>query len=137
MTYSIREVADRTGLPASTLRYYEAEGLLGPVTRAGGSRRQYGEADLEWLSVIACLKNTGMPIQEIRRFVRLCDGGAATLEQRRAMLLAHQAATERHIAQLRRELKHIRAKVAYYQDACDAAEAGKPLPVGCAVRAKR
>lgn len=118
MTLTIREVASRTGLAASTLRYYEQEGLLGPVHRDGGNRRAYGEADLEWLELIACLKNTGMPIQEIRRFVTLCGKGDATLRERYRIVQAHREATAARIAALQKELAHIEYKVAYYRVAC-------------------
>ena len=131
MEYTIREVSRRTGLPASTLRYYESEHLLSPVRRNGANRRVYDEQDMDWLSIITCLKNTGMPIQEIKRFVALCSEGEQTLTQRHELLLAHRAATEARIAQLQKELCHIDAKVDYYRRACEAARAGKAVPSGC------
>ena len=120
MLYTIQQVAQITGLPASTLRFYEAEGLLPPVERNKANRRIYGDASMEWLSIVTCLKNTGMPIQEIRRFVGLCRQGDATLTERYRIVLAHRQATEARIAQLQKELEHINAKVAYYRTACDA-----------------
>lgn len=120
MEYSIREVAIRTGLPASTLRYYEREGLLCDVQRNGVGRRIYGEEAMDWLSIITCLKNTGMPIQEIRRFVALCGQGDQTLSDRYRIILAHRAATEARIEALQKELEHIDRKAAYYRAACAA-----------------
>lgn len=131
MQYTIREVSSLTGLPASTLRYYENEHLLSPVRRNGANRRVYDEQDMDWLSIITCLKNTGMPIQEIKRFVSLCSQGDQTLTERHKLLLAHRAATEARIAQLQKELQHIEAKVAYYQRACEAARIGTAVPPGC------
>lgn len=120
MTYSIREVSALTGLTASTLRYYESEQLLSPVRRNGANRRVYDDQDMDWLSIITCLKNTGMPIQEIRRFVTLCERGDETLHERYRIVLDHKRATEARIAALERELQHINYKVAYYQAACAA-----------------
>ena len=120
MEYSIREVAIRTGLPASTLRYYEREGLLCDVQRNGVGRRIYGEEAMDWLSIITCLKNTGMPIQEIRRFVALCGQGDQTLSDRYRIILAHRAATEARIEALQKELAHIDRRAAYYRAACAA-----------------
>ena len=120
MTYTIREITRRTGLTASTLRYYETEKLLGPVRRDAANRRVYGEGDLAWLSIITCLKNTGMPIQEIRRFVALCGQGDATLGERYRIVLAHRSATQARIDALQKELAHIEYKVAYYRAACEA-----------------
>ena len=118
MGYTIGEVSRRTGLTASTLRYYETEQLLTPVRRDGANRREYGQQDLEWLSIITCLKNTGMPIQEIRRFVTLCGKGDATLRERYRIVQAHREATAARIAALQKELAHIQYKVAYYRVAC-------------------
>ena len=69
--YSIQEVSSRTGLTTHTLRYYEKEGLLTGVERSPGGFRQYTDEDLEALGLICCLKNTGMSLQEIARFVNL------------------------------------------------------------------
>ena len=120
MTYSIRQVSEMTGLAASTLRYYENERLLHPVRRSTANRRVYEEGDMDWIALITCLKNTGMPIQEIRRFVALCNMGDRTLEERRQIILAHKRATEARIAKRQQELAHIEDKAAYYEAACRA-----------------
>ena len=80
--YSIQEVCRKTGLTAHTLRYYEKEGLLTSVERSAGGFRQYSDEDLEWLGLICCLKNTGMSLQEIARFVKLAHEGDYTLRDR-------------------------------------------------------
>ena len=119
MQYTIREVAQRTGLTASALRYYEREGLLCAVQRNGGGRRVYNQQDMDWLGIITCLKNTGMPITEIRRFVALCGQGDSTLAERYRIVLLHRQATQARIEALLKELAHINDKVAYYRAACE------------------
>ena len=79
MSYTIRQVCERTGLTAHTLRYYEKEGLLPAVARSGGGIRLYSDEDLELLGLICCLKNTGMPLSGIADFVRLTQEGEHTL----------------------------------------------------------
>lgn len=120
MTYSIKQVSDLTGIPASTLRYYESEKLLSPVHRSETGRRVYGEKDMDWLSLITCLKNTGMPINKIRRFVSLCSKGDETLQERYQIILTHKKSVEDRIAGLQRELEHINYKELYYRTACKA-----------------
>jgi DNA-binding transcriptional MerR regulator len=120
MTYTIGKVSELTGLPPSTLRYYESENLLRAIRRNDSKRRVYEDSDMDWISLITCLKNTGMPIQEIRRFVTLCGLGDQTLEERRGMILSHKQSTQKRIAALQHELEHINAKVAYYEEACKA-----------------
>jgi DNA-binding transcriptional MerR regulator len=60
----ITEVARRAGVPPSTLRYYEAQGLIAPLGRRG-LRRQYGPGVLERLALIALGRAAGFSLEEI------------------------------------------------------------------------
>lgn len=56
MLYTVGEMAKRLGVAASTLRYYDKEGLLPFVERSSGGIRMFKDADFEWLQIIECLK---------------------------------------------------------------------------------
>lgn len=118
MNYTIKQVSEITGLPASTLRYYEKEQLLPEVDRNITGVRVYSEHDLEWFSIITCLKNTDMPIKSIKQFVAFCAIGDSTLEARRQMVLQHKKTVELRIAELEHHLAHINFKANYYEAAC-------------------
>ena len=118
MGYTIRQVSEITGLSASTLRFYEKEQLFPPVQRNASGIRVYQEKDLEWISLITCLKNTDMPIRDIKTFVALCAQGDGTLQNRLQMVLAHKKAVEARIRELQGYLEHIQNKAAYYEQAC-------------------
>jgi DNA-binding transcriptional MerR regulator len=109
-----------TGIPSSTLRYYEKEKLLPAVERNLSGIRVYTEDDLDWISVITCLKNTDMPLKDIKKFVALCALGDSTLEERRQMVLTHKQAVELKIAELQHNLEHVKFKADYYEAACKA-----------------
>ena len=64
--YTIGQVSEMSGLPISTLRYYDKEGLFPVMERKNGIRR-FGEAELEALRVIECLKRSGLGIKDILR----------------------------------------------------------------------
>lgn len=70
--YSIGQVAEMFGLPVSTLRYYDKQGLFPGMERSSGVRR-FSEAELEKLRVIQCLKETGMEIRALYDNARLAD----------------------------------------------------------------
>lgn len=70
--YSIGQVAEMFGLPVSTLRYYDKQGLFPGMERSSGVRR-FSEAELEKLRVIQCLKETGMEIRALYDNIRLAD----------------------------------------------------------------
>ena len=71
MGYSIGGVADKLDLSPHTLRYYEKEGLIPPVSRAGNGRRVYSKEDLNWIQMVQCLRKTGMSVALIKEYIEL------------------------------------------------------------------
>jgi DNA-binding transcriptional MerR regulator len=65
---AIGELARRTGLASSALRYYERVGLLSPAGRAGG-RRHYGASSAERVALIQLYQDAGFTLREIRVLV--------------------------------------------------------------------
>ncbi|WP_178019165.1 MerR family transcriptional regulator [uncultured Paenibacillus sp.] len=116
MKYSIHEVASRFGLTAHTLRYYDKEGLLPFIGREPSGTRIFTEKDLEWLSMICCLKDTGMPIKEIKQYADWCSKGMETLEERKAMLADHRLQVLQQMEALQKNLDLIDSKIAVYND---------------------
>ena len=95
MGYTIKQVATRFAISTHTLRYYEKEGILPLVGRDENGNRQFSEADLEWLVLIRCLRDTGMSVGEIKAYVALCQQGDATIFQRREIIAQHKRDVER------------------------------------------
>lgn len=115
MDYGIKTMAQKAGLTEYTLRYYEREGLLPPVERDGNGRRRFSDRDLDWISLIRCLRDTGMPISGIRRYVALCKGGSSTVPARRQLLADHKVYIEKKIRQFEKYAKKIDGKIEYYR----------------------
>ncbi|MDR3278466.1 MAG: MerR family transcriptional regulator [Oscillospiraceae bacterium] len=115
MAFTIGEAAKKTGLTAHTLRYYDKEGLLPFVDKTASGARAFKDSDFEWLSLIDCLKRTGMPLKEIRRFLDLCLAGDATLREQYALFLERRSEVERQMAALRETLEKINYKCWYYE----------------------
>jgi len=65
---AIGELARRTGLASSALRYYERAGLLSPTARAGG-RRRYAISSTERVALIQLCQDAGFTLREIRALV--------------------------------------------------------------------
>ncbi|MCW3778429.1 MerR family transcriptional regulator [Levilactobacillus namurensis] len=120
MTYSIGQVADKTGLSAYTLRYYDHEGLMPFVQRTAAGRRRFTEHDLEMIELITCLKDTGMALKDIRHVVEVAQQGDQSLEQRLALFKAHRDRVDAQIAQLQTYRRKIDYKVRYFEAACEA-----------------
>ncbi|GAA4621017.1 MerR family transcriptional regulator [Actinoallomurus vinaceus] len=115
--FSPGDVADRTGLSLDTLRYYEREGLIGPVRRDSGGRRLYSGGDLAWLGVVTCLRRSGMGIADLRRFVGVVRGGAPASTEPVEMLRLHRSRLVEDIEHIRVALSVIDGKIAHYERA--------------------
>lgn len=63
-TLTIAELAARSGLASSALRYYEAQGLL-PAARTGGNQRRYPRSALRRVAVIRAARAMGVPLAEV------------------------------------------------------------------------
>src|SRR5215472_17091506 len=113
--FTIRTMADRSGMTAHTLRYYERVGLIQPVGRARNGHRRYSEADAAWLNFLHCMRATNMPIREMQRYAALRAMGDETIEQRRKLLEEHQATIASHIAALEQAHALLSQKIAHYR----------------------
>lgn len=114
--YTIGQVAEIFGLPVSTLRYYDKQGLFPELERTSGIRR-FGDTELEALRVIECLKKTGMEIKDIRLFMEWCAEGPSTYPKRKAMFEERRAHMESEIANMNRALDMLKFKCWYYEQA--------------------
>ena len=114
--YSIGQVAEMFGLPISTLRYYDKQGLFPNMERVSGIRK-FSEAEIEALRVIECLKKAGMEIKDIRQFMDWCVEGPATYPQRKAMFEAQRVHMEAELEHMNRTLDMLKFKCWYYEQA--------------------
>lgn len=114
MEYSIGEFSKLTGLVIHTLRYYEQEGLIAPERNSGG-RRCYSDKDFTWVEFIKRLKDTGMPIKEIRHYAKLRAAGESTLSARMEMLVQHRQALNEQIAKLQEHKMKLDEKIEIYR----------------------
>lgn len=113
---TIAAAADELGLSADTLRYYEKDGLLlRPVPRSSSGHRQYDEPDLRWIKLVTCLRATGMPIRDVRRYAALVREGDGNEEERLALLHAHRESVLRELAQVTAHLGAIDHKIGIYE----------------------
>lgn len=113
MEYTIGQVAKLTGLSISTIRYYDKEGLLNGINRKSGIR-SFNDKDLNTIRVIECLKNSGMLIKEIRDFMKLCEEGDSSLNERYNFFLDQEKKVQDKIKSLNQTLKLIKFKQWYY-----------------------
>jgi DNA-binding transcriptional MerR regulator len=121
MNFSIAEAAERSGLTAHTLRYYERDGLmLAPVSRSATGHRRYTDRDLTWITLVTCLRGTGMPIRDVRRYAELVRAGDGNEQERLALLRTHREAVLAQLAEVTGHLGAIDRKIGIYVDRVEA-----------------
>jgi DNA-binding transcriptional MerR regulator len=112
---TVGEAAASVGLSVHTLRWYEQEGLVSPVERDAVGRRRYSRDDIDWLQLLICLRGTGMPVREMRRYAELVRSGPATVAERLRLFEEHRDRVLDRIAELHRDLDAINFKIQIYQ----------------------
>ncbi|QAA32886.1 MerR family transcriptional regulator [Clostridium manihotivorum] len=115
MNYSIGDISKMLNISISTLRYYDKKGLLPLVNRTTGNIRVFDDSDVECLKMIECLKNTGMPLDDIKQFFQWCEEGDSTIDKRYELFVHQKEETEKQIAILQDALARIKYKCEFYR----------------------
>ena len=101
-TLSIGDLSRATGVKATTIRFYEAEGLLPPPGRTEGGHRVYGRSHLDRLGFIRHARELGFAMEDIRELLRLADAAPdAPCEGADVIARRHLAAVRDRLARLR------------------------------------
>lgn len=117
MSYSIGEISKMMNVAPSTLRYYEKEGLLPFVKRSESGIRIFKESDFGWFSIIHCLKQAGMPIKDIKKYMTLITEGDSSIGERLNIFQKQRAKVEKQIKELTQIHKILEYKCWYYKTA--------------------
>lgn len=126
MTYTIGQVSEMLHIPASTLRYYDKEGLFPDLKRVSGIR-QFSEKELDALRIIECLKKSGMEIRQIRQYMQWCAEGSASYPKRKALFEEQKKRVEEELRHMNEILNMLKYKCWYYEQAIENG-AENPLP---------
>lgn len=117
MFYTVGEVAKQMDVPASTLRFYDKEGLLPFVERSGGGIRMFKESDVEFLKIISCLKKAGLRVKDIRLFIQMVMEGDETIPKRLELFERQRREVKRQMEELEETLHTLDYKCWYYETA--------------------
>lgn len=125
MAYTIGEVSEKLNVSVHTLRYYENEGLLAPIDRDTNGRRVFKPRDLIMLNTIECLKSTGMPIKEIKKYIEWCSEGDSTTQLRYDLFLDRKQVVIDQLNFLNNIMNGIKLKCDFYEKALNDFEQSK------------
>lgn len=97
---NIGEIAEQSGLPAKTIRYYEDIGLVEPARRSNGYR-DFGEVELHKLAFLRRARSLGFSIEQCRELLDLCEDRSRPSASVKRLAAAHLEEIETKIAELR------------------------------------
>lgn len=120
MLYTVGEMAKKLNVTASTLRYYDKEGLLPFLERSSGGMRMFKDGDMPGLKTIECLKKTGMPIKDIKHFMDCCIEGDSALDERLAIIRTQRDSVIEKMKEMQDMLDMLNYKCWYYETAKEA-----------------
>lgn len=116
--YTISEVANILQMSPHTLRYYEKEGIIESKRTEGGVRR-YDDAHMDWLRFVLKLRETQMPIEQIKQYAKLAKEGEHTTKERLQLIQSHLTSIQKQLQELKETEKMLLKKVAMYQKYLD------------------
>lgn len=114
--FTIGQVSEMFGLPISTLRYYDKQGLFPKMQRVSGIRK-FSDSEIEALKIIECLKKSGLEIKDIKQFMNWCIEGSSTYPQRKELFEKQRQTVEAEIEHLNKVLDMLKFKCWYYEQA--------------------
>lgn len=112
--YTMREACEKLNMPYETLRFYCKEDLIPNIKRDKNNYRLFDERNLAWLRDLQCLRNCGMSLKDMRRYMEYCLQGPSTISQRQAMLAVTKQELLRQAREIEERLQYINYKQEFY-----------------------
>lgn len=114
-TLTIKEMAAQSGMSEYTLRYYEKVGLIQPIPRDRSSgHRRYSADTARRLETLACLRASGLSLDDMRQYLRLREHGREAAAEQKALFQGYAEKVAEEIRQLEIRQRYLDGKVAYW-----------------------
>lgn len=110
----ISEVAQKYALTADTLRYYEKEGLIGPIQKGENGIRNYNENDLKRIEFVKCMRGAGVEVSFLKKYMQLYDEGEHTLKERKNILVEQRKILKEKIDSMQEAYQKLNYKIDLY-----------------------
>jgi Predicted transcriptional regulators len=112
--FTIGQVAKKVGVNIGAIRFYERKGLLDTVTRNEQNIRLYSDYEINWLIFLKCLRETGMSVEEIKKYHDMVKAGTATLPDRIQLIQKQKQTLLDDIEMKKAQLIHLENKLERY-----------------------
>ncbi|MBC1483266.1 MerR family transcriptional regulator [Listeria sp. FSL L7-1485] len=114
MQYTVKEMANELQLTTHAIRYYTDQGLIPHVTRDKNNNRLFDDEAKLWLLNVKYMRNCGMSIHDIKRYVELNNEGVASIAERFRILLKQKEIIHMKMKELQESANYLDRKIEYY-----------------------
>jgi DNA-binding transcriptional MerR regulator len=112
---TIKEVSEKYGLSADTIRYYERIGLIPHVPRKDNGIRDFDESSCGWVEFIKCMRSSGVQVEALVEYVTLFFKNG-TEEARKDILVEQRARLQEQYEQLQTTMSRLDWKISHYEE---------------------
>ncbi len=112
----ISEAFEKNGLSIATIQYYEKSGLIPKIRRGSDGQRRFSLENIDWLTLLFWLRETGMPMRVMHEFATHYKTGSSTMGKRKEILLNHSKYLKKRKEDLDHCEKILAYKIALYKD---------------------
>lgn len=110
---TIKEVSEKYNISPDTLRYYEKVGIIKSVTRKNGIR-QYGDKEIDNIEFVVCMRNAGISIEALVKYIKLFDEGDQTASQRKQILIDEREKIKLKLDEMNKAMDKLNYKIDVY-----------------------
>lgn len=114
--YSVKELAEMMNVSEHAIRYYTDEGLIPNVIRDKNNYRVYDDKSIDWVRGCKYLRDCGMSIKNIKRYVELCLEGDNTLPERIEIIKEQKENARKQLEEAQGRMAYVSNKLDSYQE---------------------
>ena len=114
--FTIKEVAEKTGVSEHTLRFWAKSGFFPFIKRNENNIRLFSEDDLGWVRIVKCLRSVGTENKSIKRYIDLCIIGDSTIPERYEIIKNTKIKALQQMENLQKQLDLLDYKENFYQN---------------------
>lgn len=113
--YTIKEVADMIDVSEHTLRFWAKNGFIPDIERDRNNIRLFSEHTLGWVKIVKCLRNVGVDLKSVKKYIDLCLVGDSTIQERYEIILETKKKALEQMEDLKKQLELLDYKENYYK----------------------
>ncbi len=114
--YTIKEVSEMMSISEHTLRFWAKNGFIPDIERDKNNIRLFSEHTIGWVRIVKCLRNVGVDLKSVKRYVDLCLIGDSTIQERYEIILDTKKKALEQMEDLKQQLELLDYKENYYKN---------------------